>query len=81
MRARTVPDPNADYRSYVRSTTCQDGRFRFDGLPDWLVAAQLDAAGADAATTAWLCFFDLMLGRYRQLTGPAVPLTLLVDKD
>jgi len=54
---------------------------RFDGLPDWLAAAQLDAAGVDAATAAWLGFFDLMLGRYRQLIGPAVPLTLLVDKD
>ena len=34
IRARTVPDPNADYRSYVRSTTCENGRFRFNGLPE-----------------------------------------------
>ncbi len=29
VRARTVADPNADYRSFVRSETCADGRFRF----------------------------------------------------
>ncbi len=47
VRARTVPDPNADYRSYVRSTTCQNGRFRFDGLPDggWFLITPVSAGG------------------------------------
>lgn len=47
VRARTVPDPNADYRSFVRSTTCQDGRFSFSGLPDgsWYVIAPVSAGG------------------------------------
>ena len=49
VRARTVPDPNADYRSYVRSTTCQDGRFSFSGLPSggWFVIAPVSAGGDD----------------------------------
>lgn len=48
IRARTVPDPNADYRSYVRSTTCENGRFGFDGLPDggWFLITPV-SAGAD----------------------------------
>lgn len=47
IRARTVPDPNADYRSFVRSDTCQGGRFRFTGLPDgsWFVIAPVSAGG------------------------------------
>jgi hypothetical protein len=47
VRARTVADPNADYRSYVRSTTCQSGRFRFDGLPDggWFLITPVSAGG------------------------------------
>lgn len=47
VRARTVPDPNADYRSFVRSTTCQDGRFTFTGLPDggWYVIVPVSADG------------------------------------
>lgn len=45
VRARTVADPNADYRSFVRPGTCADGRFRFDGLPDggWFVIAPVRA--------------------------------------
>ena len=47
VRARTVADPNADYRSYVRSTTCQNGRFRFEDLPDggWFIIAPVSAGG------------------------------------
>ena len=47
VRARTVADPNADYRSYVRSTTCENGRFRFDGLPDggWFLITPVSAGG------------------------------------
>lgn len=47
VRARTVPDPNADYRSYVRSATCEQGRFRFNGLPDggWFVITPVSAGG------------------------------------
>jgi hypothetical protein len=49
VRARTVPDPNADYRSFVRSATCQDGRFSFSGLPDggWFLIAPVTAGGQD----------------------------------
>ena len=49
VRARTVADPNADYRSYVRSTTCEDGRFSFSGLPDggWFIIAPVSAGGDD----------------------------------
>lgn len=47
VRARTVADPNADYRSFVRSTTCQDGRFEFADLPDggWFVITPVSAGG------------------------------------
>lgn len=47
VRARTVSDPNGDYRSYVRSTTCEGGRFRFNGLPDggWFAIAPVSAGG------------------------------------
>ena len=49
IRARTVADPSADYRSYVRSTTCQNGRFSFSGLPDggWFIIAPVSAGGDD----------------------------------
>ena len=49
---------------------------RFDGLPEWLEKARLEPAEHEAALSAWLGFFDLMLGRYRQLLGSSVPLTL-----
>ncbi len=47
IRARTVADPNADYRSYVRSATCENGRFRFEGLPDggWFLITPVSAGG------------------------------------
>ena len=47
VRARTVPDPNADYRSFVRSTTCRDDRFEFSGLPDggWFIITPVSAGG------------------------------------
>lgn len=49
VRARTVPDPNADYRSFVRSATCQDGRFSFSGLPDggWFLITPVTAGGEE----------------------------------
>ena len=49
VRARTVADPSADYRSYVRSTTCESGRFSFSGLPDggWFIIAPVSAGGDD----------------------------------
>ena len=45
VRARNVPDPNADYRGYVRSEPCEGGRFRFTGLPDggWFVIVPVSA--------------------------------------
>lgn len=47
VRARTVPDPNADYRSFVRSETCENSVFRFDGLPDgsWFLITPVSAGG------------------------------------
>lgn len=47
VRARTVADPNADYRSYVRSVPCENGRFAFTGLPDgsWFIIAPVSAGG------------------------------------
>ena len=47
VRARTVADPNADYRTFVRSTTCAEGRFTFAGLPDggWFIIAPVSAGG------------------------------------
>jgi hypothetical protein len=47
VRARTVADPNADYRSFVRSSTCAQGRFTFAGLPDgsWFIIAPVSAGG------------------------------------
>ena len=47
VRARTVSDPNADYGSFVRSTTCNNGRFSFTGLPDggWFVITPVSAGG------------------------------------
>jgi hypothetical protein len=47
VRARTVPDPNADYRSFVRETRCANNRFEFTNLPDgsWFVIAPVSAGG------------------------------------
>ena len=47
VRARTVPDPNADYRNFVRQGTCENGRFSFTGLPDgsWFIIAPVSAGG------------------------------------
>lgn len=47
VRARSVPDANADYRTYVRQTTCQNGRFTYTGLPDgrWFAIATVSAGG------------------------------------
>lgn len=47
VRARTVPDPNADYRTYVRSATCRDGTFDFVGLPagGWFIITPVSAGG------------------------------------
>lgn len=47
IRARTVADPNADYRNFVRSATCAEGRFSFSALPDgsWFLIAPVSAGG------------------------------------
>ena len=48
VRARTVADANADYRTYVRDTRCENGRFRFDGLPDggWFLIVPVTSGDA-----------------------------------
>lgn len=47
VRARTVPDPNADYRAFVRQGQCTENRFRFENLPDgsWFIIAPVSAGG------------------------------------
>ena len=47
VRARTVADPNADYRSFVRSAVCENGRFDFNGLPagGWFLITPVSAGG------------------------------------
>lgn len=47
VRARTVDDAGADYRSYVRSARCEDNRFSFTGLPDggWFIIVPVSAGG------------------------------------
>jgi len=49
VRARNVPDPNADYRSFVRQETCVDNRFRIEGLPNgsWFLIATVSAPGTE----------------------------------
>lgn len=47
VRARTVPDPNADYRSFVRDVRCENNRFEFSNLPagGWFVIVPVSAGG------------------------------------
>lgn len=49
VRSRDVPDPNSDYRSYVRSVPCADNRFSFTDLPDgsWFLIAPVRAEGGE----------------------------------
>lgn len=49
VRARTVADSSADYRTFVRSVPCTAGRFSFTGLPDggWFIIVPVSAEGAD----------------------------------
>lgn len=48
VRARTVPDANANYSGYVRDTRCENGAFRFSGLPDggWFLIVPVTAGEA-----------------------------------
>lgn len=45
IRARNVQDPAADYRSFVRSSTCDGNRFVFSGLPagSWFLVTPVSA--------------------------------------
>jgi hypothetical protein len=47
VRARSIADPNADYRSFVRQGRCADGRFTLSGLPDgaWYLIVTASAGG------------------------------------
>lgn len=47
VRARSIADPNADYRSFVRQARCADGRFTLSGLPDgaWYLIVSASAGG------------------------------------
>ena len=68
VRARTVADANADYRNYVRSERCENGRFRFDALPDggWFLIAPVKA-GDDVV---------VLMRRVQTRGGRAVSVTL-----
>lgn len=68
VRARTVADAGADYRSFVRSEPCRDGRFRFSNLPDggWFVIAPV-SAGAEPV---------VLMRRVETRGGRALQLTL-----
>lgn len=48
VRARNVDDAGADYRGFVRSAPCENGRFAFQGLPDgdWFIIVPV-SAGAE----------------------------------
>ena len=69
VRARDVADPNADYRSYVRSSTCRDNAFSFEGLPDgsWFLIAPVRAGGDDPI---------VLMQRVQTRGGRAVAVTL-----
>jgi hypothetical protein len=47
VRARDVGEAGADYRNYVRSERCENGRFAFRGLPDggWFLIVPVRAEG------------------------------------
>lgn len=50
VRARSVAEASADYRAFVRNTTCDDmGRFAFSNLPDgaWFLIVQVGAPDAE----------------------------------
>lgn len=49
VRSRDVPDPNSDYRSFVRSIPCTDNHFSFTDLPDgsWFVIVPVRAGSAE----------------------------------
>lgn len=48
VRARDVGEAGTDYRAYVRSERCENGRFRFSGLPDggWFLIVPVTAGEA-----------------------------------
>ena len=48
VRARDAGEAGADYRAYVRSERCENGRFRFSGLPDggWFLIVPVTAGEA-----------------------------------
>lgn len=48
VRARDAGEAGADYRAYVRSEKCENGRFRFSGLPDggWFLIVPVTAGEA-----------------------------------
>ncbi len=70
VRARTVPDPNADYRSFVRPGVCSEGRFRIEGLPDgsWFVIAPVAAGSGDDRV--------VLMRRIQVSGGRAIQITL-----
>jgi len=69
-RARTVPDPNADYRSFVRPSVCSEGRVRIQGPPDrsgFVIAPVAAGSGDDRV---------VLMRRIQVSGGRAIQITL-----
>lgn len=72
VRARNVPDPNADYRSFVRQERCTDNRFRIADLPNgtWFLIATVSSADRAGAERI------VLMRRVETRGGRAVTVTL-----
>ena len=71
VRARTVAEASADYRGFVRNTTCGvDGTFRFEGLPQgaWFVIVPVTPQGGGEAV--------VLMRRVETRNGRTVQVTL-----
>lgn len=68
VRSRNVPDPNADYRAFVRSEPCDGNRFQFSNLPDggWFAIVPVSSGSDDR----------LVLMRYVYTRGGRVSLSM-----
>lgn len=69
VRARTVEDAQADYRSFVRSQSCDANRFTFNDLPDgsWFVIVPVRAGEGEVT---------VLMRRVQTRGGRAVNLAL-----
>ena len=72
VRARNVPDPNADYRSFVRQERCTDNRFRIADLPNgnWFLIATVSSTVSSGAERI------VLMRRVETRGGRAITVTL-----